>query len=116
MQQNEFETLVNAVCEQNNLPAALEFLKNSEEAEVAEAATSLVGQFALAEVNGEKRVYHVSFLENEQGEKEEFVEHVMNEGDDLIKFAAWFFYTMFEIKDKETYQAAGRTFTQSKRS
>ncbi len=30
----------------------------------------------------------------------EYIEHVMNEGDDLIKFAAWFFETMFELKQK----------------
>jgi len=115
MQQNEFEALVHSLCEQENLPAALEVLKQCEEQEVADAALSLVGQFALAEVEGEKRIYHVSLIENEQGEEQEFVEHVMNEGDDIMEFVGWFFYTMFEITHKETFQAVGRTYKKPKR-
>ena len=94
----------------------LQLLQRSEETEVAEAAASLSGQFALAEVENEKRIYHVTQQENEQGEEQEFVEHVMNEGDDLIKFAAWFFDSMFGVKQKETYQTAGKTYRQPKRS
>ncbi|MDK9736323.1 hypothetical protein KI655_03335 [Vibrio sp. D404a] len=116
MQHKEFETLVKAICDLETLPQALELLKSSEEAEVAEAAASLSGQFALAEVENEKRIYHVTQQENEQGEEQEFVEHVMNEGDDLIKFAAWFFDSMFGVKQKETYQTAGKTYRQPKRS
>lgn len=115
MQQKEFEALVKAACEKENLPQALEWLKASEESEVAEAAQSLSGQFALAEVDGEKRIYHVTTQENDNGEEEEFVEHVMNEGDETIVFVAWFFDAMFEVKRKETYQAAGRTYRQPKR-
>lgn len=100
MQQNEFEVLVKAICVLDGLPQALELLKSNEDTEVAEAAESLTGQFALAEVDGEKRIYHVTLQENEQGEEQEYIEHVMNEGDDLIKFAAWFFETMFELKQK----------------
>lgn len=59
MQQNEFEALVKSLCEKENLPQALELLKASEDKEVAEAAQSLTGQFALAEVDGEQRIYHV---------------------------------------------------------
>ncbi|MGF1755623.1 hypothetical protein L4C33_18745 [Vibrio makurazakiensis] len=116
MQHNEFEALVNTICEQENLPQALEVLKANEDTEVSEAAQSLAGQFALAEVDGEKRVYHVTLQENDEGEEQEFVEHVMNEGDDLIKFAAWFFESMFEVKQKDTYQIAGKTYRQPKRS
>ncbi|WP_394246148.1 hypothetical protein [Vibrio profundi] len=116
MQHSEFETLVKTICEQENLPQALELLKKYEDTEVSESAESLTGQFALAEVEGEKRIYHVTLQENEQGEEQEFIEHVMNEGDDLIKFAAWFFESMFEVKQKETYQAAGKTYKQPKRS
>ncbi|WED24200.1 hypothetical protein L3Q72_15055 [Vibrio sp. JC009] len=116
MLQNEFESLVKALCEKENLPQALEYLKSSEESEVAEAAQSLAGQFALAEVEGEKRIYHVTSQENEAGEQEEFVEHIMNEGEDIIFFVAWFFDTMFDVKQKEVYQAAGKTFKQRKRS
>ena len=116
MQQNEFEVLVKAICALDGLPQALELLKSNEDTEVAEAAASLTGQFALAEVEGEKRIYHVTLQENEQGEEQEYIEHVMNEGDDLIKFAAWFFETMFELKQKETYQIAGKTCRQPKRS
>lgn len=108
MQQQEFEALVKSLCTQESLPKALELLKISEEKEVADAAESLSGQFALAEVEGESRIYHVTLQENEQGEEQEFVEHVMNEGDDIIKFVAWFFFSMFEIKERDTYQAAGR--------
>ncbi|OEE38205.1 hypothetical protein ACODG7_14115 [Vibrio anguillarum] len=115
MQQDEFQALVKSLCEQQTLPQALDMLKVCEDQDIAEAALSLVGQFALAEVDGEQRIYHVVLQENEQGEEEEFVEHIMNEGDDVIKFVAWFFETMFEVKQKETYLAAGKTYKQPKR-
>ena len=115
MQQNEFEVLVKAICALDSLPQALELLKSNEDTEVAEAAASLTGQFSLAEVEGEKRIYHVTLQENELGEEQEYIEHVMNEGDHLIKFAAWFFETFFEIKQKDTYVAAGKTYQQPKR-
>ncbi|GAB2647579.1 hypothetical protein GCM10026988_14470 [Vibrio panuliri] len=116
MEHKQFETLVKEACQQENLPQALAILKACEEQEVAEVAESLTGQFALAEVEGEKRIYHVTVQENEQGEEQEFVEHVMNEGDDVIRFVAWFFDAMFEVKRKDTYQAAGKTYQQPKRS
>ena len=116
MDQKEFELLVKALCEKTSLPEALELLKASEDEDVAEAAQSLTGQFALAEVDGEKRIYHVTVQENEQGQEQEFIEHVMNEGDDVIRFVAWFFDAMFEVKRKDTYQAAGKTYQQPKRA
>ncbi|MBD0786211.1 hypothetical protein HUO09_07630 [Vibrio sp. Y2-5] len=115
MQQNEFEALVTSLCEKENLPQALELLKASEDTEVAEAAQSLSGQFAVAEVDGEQRIYHVFLQQDEQGEEQEFVEHIMNEGDDVIKFVAWFFDIHFDVKQKDTYQAAGKTYKQPKR-
>ncbi|WGV98707.1 hypothetical protein QF117_01710 [Vibrio sp. YMD68] len=115
MQHNEFETLVKALCQLEGLPQALEALKASDDADIAEVAASLSGQFALAEVEGESRIYHVTVEENEQGEEQEFVEHVMNEGDDVIKFVAWFFDAQFGMKQKETYQVAGKTYRQPKR-
>lgn len=114
MQQNEFETLLKEIIQQENMPKALELLKACEEEEVAQAAQSLTGQFGLAEVDGEKRIYHITVQEDESGEEQEYVEHVMNEGDNLIKFAAWFFETFFEIKQKDTYVAAGKTYQQPK--
>ncbi|KJY84591.1 hypothetical protein TW81_03430 [Vibrio galatheae] len=116
MELKEFEALVTALCEKENLPQALEHLKTSDDTEVAEAAQSLAGQFALAEVEGAKRIYHVTLQTNEQGEEQEFVEHVMDEGDDVIRFVAWFFDVMFDVKRKDTYQAAGKTYQQPKRS
>lgn len=116
MEHKEFETLVKSLCETENLPQALELLKASGESEVAEAAQSLAGQFALAEVDGAKRIYHVTTQENEQGEEQEFVEHVMDEGDDVIRFVAWFFDVMFDVKRKDTYLLAGKTYTQPKRA
>ncbi|WP_194435696.1 hypothetical protein [Vibrio fluminensis] len=116
MEHKEFEALVKDACQQENLPQALAILKASDDQEVAEVAESLTGQFALAEVDDEKRIYHVTMQENEQGEEQEFVEHVMNEGDDVIRFVAWFFDAMFEVKRKDTYQAAGKTYQQPKRS
>lgn len=116
MEYNEFEALVKEACQQEGLPQALAILKASEDQEVAEAAESLVGQFAIAEVEGEQRIYHVTLQADEQGEEQEFVEHVMNEGDEAIRFVAWFFDAMFEVKRKETYQAAGKTYQQPKRS
>ncbi len=116
MEHKEFEELVRQTCEQADLPQALRLLKESDDTEVAEAAESLSGQFALAEVDGEKRIYHVTTRENESGEEQEFVEHVMNEGDHVIKFVAWFFDIMFDVKQKDTYQAAGKTYQQPKRA
>ncbi len=116
MLQSDFEQLVKELCQLETLPQALEQLKNSQDEEIAEAAKSLSGQFALAEVEGEKRVYHVSIQENDSGEEEEFVEHIMNEGEDVIKFVSWFFFAMFDVKHKETYLAAGKTYKQPKRS
>lgn len=116
MLQSEFEQLVKELCQLESLPKALDRLKQCEDEEVAQAALSLVGQFSLAEVDGERRIYHISEQENEQGEEQEYVEHVMNEGDELIKFVAWFFNLMFDVKQKDTYQAAGRTYKQPKRS
>ena len=116
MEHKEFEELVKAASQQEALPQALAILTASEDQEVAEAAASLAGQFSLAEVDGEKRIYHVTTQEDEQGEEQEFVEHVMNEGDETIRFVAWFFDAMFEVKRKDTYQAAGKTYLQPKRS
>ncbi|GLT18836.1 hypothetical protein GCM10007938_26180 [Vibrio zhanjiangensis] len=115
MEHKEFSELVTALCKQENLPQALEMLKSCENEEVAQAALSLVGQFALAEVEGEHRIYHVTVEKNEQGEEQEYVEHIMNEGDDVICFVAWFFDVMFDVKRKDSYQAAGKTFQQPKR-
>ena len=116
MEFKQFELLVKSLCEQESLPQALQLLKQSEVDEVAQAAESLTGQFALAEAKGAKRIYHISMQTNEQGEQQEFVEHIMDEGDDVIRFVAWFFDAMFDVKRKETYQAAGKTYQQPKRS
>lgn len=116
MEYNQFEALVLSLCEQQTLPQALVILKTCDDQEVAQAADSLTGQFALAETEGARRIYHVTLQENEQGEEQEFVEHVMDEGDDVIRFVAWFFEAMFDVKRKDTYQAAGKTYQQPKRA
>ncbi len=116
MQQKEFQTLVETLCQQPGLPEALNLLKSSSDEDVAAAAQSLAGQFALAEVDGERRIYHVTVQKNADGEEQEFVEHIMNEGDSVIKFVAWFFALEFDVKPKEIYQAAGKTYQQPKRS
>jgi hypothetical protein len=116
MEHKEFEAIVRQACESANLPTALAYFKSVADEGIAQAAESLVGQFALAEVEGEKRVYHVSLELNDQGVEEEYVEFVMNEGDDVVKFVAWFFDSQFDIKAKEVYQAAGKTYQQPKRS
>ncbi|WP_117233169.1 hypothetical protein [Vibrio maerlii] len=115
MDQKEFEQLVKTLCEQTSLPQALDLLKQSADEEVAAAAESLTGQFALAEVEGEKRIYHVTLEADDNGEEQEYLEHVMNEGEHVIKFVAWFFDAQFGIKQKDTYQAAGKTYQQPKR-
>ncbi|NLS12108.1 hypothetical protein HGP28_04270 [Vibrio sp. SM6] len=115
MDQKEFELLVVELCKLPSLAEGLAWLKASEDTDIAEAANALTGQFALAEVEGERRIYHVFNEENEAGELTEYVEHVMNEGDHLVKFAAWFFSTYFDMKPKEVYQAAGKTYQQPKR-
>ncbi|MCE7626219.1 hypothetical protein ACGRPS_21850 [Vibrio furnissii] len=116
MQQNEFEALVKQLCAQAALPQALDMLRASDDADIADAAQSLTGQFALADVEGEQRIYHVTVRADEQGVEQEYVEHIMNEGDDVVKFVAWFFDIMFDVKVKDTYQAAGKTYKQPKRS
>lgn len=116
MEQKAFEVFIKTLCEQDSLPLALDMLQSSEDLEIAEAARSLVGQFSAAEVDGKKRIYHISLHENDEGEQQEFVEHIMDEGDDLILFVAWFFEVMFEIKGKDIYQTAGKTYKQPKRS
>ncbi|MGR5118838.1 hypothetical protein ACPV50_14745 [Vibrio astriarenae] len=116
MQQNDFEALVKHLCTLADLPSALAALKQVEDEEVSSAAEALSGQFALAEAEGEKRIYHVTVQTNEEGNDEEFVEHVMNEGDDIVRFVAWFFDSQFDVKVKDIYQMAGKTYRQPKRS
>jgi ribonucleotide monophosphatase NagD (HAD superfamily) len=116
MEHKEFELVVREACQCGQLPAALAYFKSVADEDVAQAAESLVGQFALAEVEGERRVYHVSLELNDDGVEQEYVELVMNEDDDVVKFVAWFFDTQFGIKAKEVYQAAGKTYQQPKRS
>ncbi len=115
MLQNDFEDLVKTLCLLDNLPQVLDKLKQHEDSEIAEAAQSLTGQFAVAEVAGEQRIYHVTIQQNEAGEEQEYVEHVMNEGDDIIRFVAWFFSAMFDVRLKESYRAAGKSYKQPKR-
>ncbi|MDV5167654.1 hypothetical protein [Photobacterium rosenbergii] len=115
MQHDQFETLVKSLCELDSVPQVLEALKANEDTEIAEAAASLTGQFKVAEIEGEQRIYHVSLEENDEGEQEEYAEWIMNVGEDVIKFVAWFFFDMFDVKAKDVYQAAGRTYQQPKR-
>ncbi|WP_073579576.1 hypothetical protein [Vibrio quintilis] len=116
MQQHDFVQIVKQACECGSLPQALDFLKTVEDSDIAEAAKDLTGQFAIAEAEGKKRIYHVTQQENEQGEMQDYVEHIMNEGDDVIGFVAWFFESEFSVKKKEVYQAAGKTYQQPKRN
>ncbi|WP_413110194.1 hypothetical protein [Thaumasiovibrio sp. DFM-14] len=115
MDQSDFELLVRELNTLASVPEILEQLCQSKEEEVSAAAKSLRGQFQLAELEGQKRIYHVFSQPNEQGEEEEFAEWVMNDGDEMIAFIAWFFYSQFEIKDKETYEAAGLKLVQPKK-
>ncbi len=116
MQHSEFETLVKTLCTLESVPSALKFLQMNSDSDVAEAAKSLSGQFALAEVDGENRIYHVTTQLDDQNVEQEYVEHIMNEGDDIIRFIAWFFDIMFDVKNKDSYAAAGKTYSQPKRS
>lgn len=116
MQHSEFETLVKTLYTLESVPSALKFLQMNSDSDVAEAAKSLSGQFALAEVDGENRIYHVTTQLDDQNVEQEYVEHIMNEGDDIIRFIAWFFDIMFDVKNKDTYAAAGKTYSQPKRS
>ncbi len=115
MEQTEFESLVQQLIRLENVGDILSALVGCEEQEVSEAAQSLQGKFQLAEMDGENRVYHVFDHINDDGESEELAEWVMNQGDDMIVFISWFFYSQFEIKDKETYQAAGLKLVQPKK-
>ena len=116
MQHAEFETLIKQAIETKGLAPALEFFAKSEHAEISDAAASLQGQFSAAELDGQLRIYHVTEQANEQGETEQFLEHIMNEGDDVIQFVAWFFESQFDYSAKEIYQIAGKSYKQPKRS
>ncbi len=116
MDSQEFITIVKNASQQENLPLALEYLKTVDDVDVKNAALALSGQFALAEIEGEQRIYHVSLELNDDGVEEEYVEHIMNEGDETIVFVAWFFDSQFSIKRKEVYLAADRTYKQPKRT
>ncbi len=113
---NEFQQLVVACVEQGTLPKALEWLKACDNKDISSAASALSGHFALAEVEGQQRIYHVFTDEDDQGEEQEYLDHIMNEGDDVVQFVAWFFYSQFDIKDKDTYQAAGKPYSKPKRN
>ncbi|WP_428774147.1 hypothetical protein [Vibrio sp.] len=115
MEQKQFEDLVKTLCQQDALPAALEMLKSCDDEQVASAAQELTGQFALAEVDGERRIYHVTVEQEDDGSEKEYVEHVMNEGEEVIRFVAWFFDSQFGMKRKDIYQMAGKTYRQPKR-
>jgi hypothetical protein len=115
MLQHEFEQLVKQACQAGNLPLALDVLKQAGDDDVASVASSLSGQFMIAEIDGEQRIYHVYTETDAQGESQEFAEYIMNEGEDVIRFIAWFFETMFSIKKKQTYQAVGKTYIQPRR-
>lgn len=115
MEQEYFETLMKALCATSTLPEALELLKTCENESIENEAKMLTGQFSIAEVDGRQRIYHVFTEDNDQGEPQEFVEHVMFLDDDVIVFVAWFFYSQFEIKHRETYAAVNRTYKQPKR-
>lgn len=116
MEEKEFEILIKAVCNTKELPEALNLLKACEDDSISSAANDLTGQFSLAEINGKNKIYHVFSEENTQGEVEEFVELVMELGEDIIVFVAWFFFTQFDIKNRDIYSAAGRTYKQPKRT
>lgn len=116
MQESEFQELVKQASSQSSLPEALTYLKNCELEEIAAAAQGLTGQFALAEMQGVNKIYHVSTEKNDQGEEEELLEFIMNEGDETLVFVSWFFFSQFDIKERDVYRAAGRTYKQPKRS
>lgn len=116
MDNQQFVSVVKLACAEANLPAALNFLKQVENQDIAEAAQALSGQFVLAEVEGEQRVYHSTMEPDEHGVETEYLEHVMNEGDETLLFVAWFFESQFDIKRKDVYAAAGRTYKQPKRN
>lgn len=116
MEQKYFETLVTSLCATSSLPEALEILKICDNESIQSEANALTGQFSIAQSEGKSRIYHVFTEENEEGIEEEFVEHVMFLDDEVLVFIAWFFYTQFDIKHRETYAAAGRTYTPPKRN
>ncbi|OBT09466.1 hypothetical protein A9264_14590 [Vibrio sp. UCD-FRSSP16_10] len=114
MNQSEFNQLVTLASKCADLPEALTLLQECEFEEVSEVALSLKGQFALAEVEGEQRVYHVTTEQNGD-DLEEFLEHIMNVDEHVIRFVAWFFDAYFDVKPSDTYKIAGKTYQQPKR-
>lgn len=115
MEQEYFEALMKTLCATSTLPEALEILKTCENERIKQEAIALTGQFSIAEVEDKSRIYHVFTEENDQGEQQEFVEHVMFLDEDVIVFVSWFFFTQFEIKHRETYAAVNRIYKPKKR-
>ena len=111
-----FDQLVTQLSQTTSLPDALAILKSCDAEEVKNAAESLSGHFSIAEVNGIQKIYHVFSDLNDQGENEEFAEHIMDLDDDIMLFVSWFFYTQFDIKNSDTYAAAGKTYKQPKKN
>lgn len=116
MEQKYFETLIKTLCATSSLPEALELLKVCDNESIKNEAQALTGEFTIAQTDGKSRIYHLFTEENDEGVEEEFVEHVMFLDDDVIIFISWFFFTQFDIKHRDTYAAAGRTYKQPKRS
>jgi hypothetical protein len=116
MVDKEFVELVKSACACDGLPSALAYFQDCDDENVAQTAQELKGQFAVAEIDGEQRIYHVMTETDDEGNEQEYADHVMNEGDDTIRFVAWFFDVFFAIKQKDVYQAAGKTYRQPKRS
>ena len=115
MNQQAFSALIRDANQMKSLPLVLAYLQQVDELDIVEVANSLAGQFSIADVDGEKRIYHVTTELNDEGVETEYVEHVMNEDDDSIVFISWFFESYFDMKRKDIYSAAGRTYQQPKR-
>ncbi len=116
MENQAFQELIQKTCQTDDLPQALALLRSCGDENIAEAANQLTGKFNMAEVDGKQKIYHIFTELNEENEEQEFAEFVMNIGDDIMLFVAWFFYTQFEIKASDVYAAAGKTYKQPKKS
>jgi hypothetical protein len=115
MTEKKLKALMTELVKKHDLKEALALLVACDIEEIASTATELQGHFFVAEVDNVHKIYHSSTEIDDEGTEKEYLDHVMNVGDDIMCFVTWFFDSFFEIKTKEIYALAGKTYKQQKK-
>lgn len=115
MTEKKLKALMAEILNTNNLKDALLLLIDSDLEDIAVTARELQGKFFIAEIDNHQKIYYSSIEKEESGEETEYLEHVMNVDENIMKFIIWFFHGFFEIKVKDIYRLAGKTYQQQKK-